>query len=419
MSRTSIKNKLILSFLLLLLIVMTVVALVNLTAENFYLSQAISSALALAFGIIFGNIFSTSLVKRLRRLSDAAKDISSGDLSREVPLLSQDEVRDLEEGFSVMVDDLRGMIRDMKNVFLQIQQTNAYLTDSARKVLKNSEEIDQLAEGIAKGSEKQTLIAQKTSVSMDSGLNAMQEMVTQSAYTVSKIGEAKLKTERGESNARRTLNHLEGVLRQMIEYSQPIYSLSNRVDKIRVVMGVIDEVAQKTDVLSLNASIEATRAGELGKGFALVADEIRSMAENAKQSARQIEKIVDDILKDNKAVIEALGRSQEGINKGREIIHDIVDTFGDTLSGVNDIFVEVKEIEEVTGKQVRQMRRLLGHFQEFSKLANENFLSTQKTTLATKSQKNDVKEMVHAMTSFDKLSEKMAETQQRFKLPDD
>jgi len=416
MARTSIKNKLILSFLALLLIVMVVVGVVNRAAHDFYLAQAISTALALASGVIFGSIFSRSLVRRLNNLSTVAKEISQGDLSKEIPLLSQDEVRDLEEIFALMVSHLRGMLSDMKNASQQVQETNANLTQLTKKVLANSQKIDQSATAIAKGSEEQTLIVQKTSLKVDAGLKEMDEMVKQSADTVSKINDAQHKTEAGEVNARETLNHLEEVLKQMVEYTQPIYRLSKKVEKIQLVTKVMDEIAQKTDLLSLNASIEATRAGEMGRGFALVADEIRSMAENSKQSAQEIETIVEGILEDNKAVLETLSKSQAGIDKGREIIRGIVDTFGEMLSGVEGIFLQVQEMEEVTGKQVQQMRGLLSYFQELSRLAQENFVSTQKTTVATKSQEEDMKEVVNAMKSLNALSEKMMEAQQRFRL---
>jgi methyl-accepting chemotaxis protein len=178
----------------------------------------------------------------------------------------------------------------------------------------------------------------------------------------------------------------------------------------------MDEIAQKTDLLSLNASIEATRAGEMGRGFSLVADEIRSMAESSKHSSQEIETVVEGILEDNKAVIDALSKSQAGIDKGREIIRGIVDTFAEMLSGVEGIFLQVQEMEEVTGKQVQQMRGLLSYFQDLSRLAQENFVSTQKTTVATKSQEKDMKEIVNAMKSLNALSEKMMETQQRFRL---
>ena len=419
MSRTSIKNKLILSFLFLLLIVMVAIGVVNYIADDYYLAQAVSIALALALGIVFGSIFSRSLVRRLNNLSNAARKISTGDLSGKIPLLSKDEVRDLEEMFTMMLDDLRAMISAMKNVSSQIQGTNASLTVLIKEVLANSQEIDQSAMAIAKCSEEQALIVQKTSLRLDNGLTEMGEMVKQSAETVSKISEAKMRTKKGEENARETLNHLENVLNQMAEYVQPIYSLAQKVEKIKVVVNIMDGIAQKTDLLSLNASIEATRSGELGKGFALVADEIRTMAENSKYSSQQIGKIVEGMLEDNKVVMESLEKSQAGINKGREIIDGIVETFGEMLSGVKDIYTEVNEIEEVTSEQVKQMRGLLSHFQELSQLAHKNLVSTQKTNKATKKQKEDVKEIANAMKSLNTLSDNMKDTQRRFRLPAD
>ncbi len=416
MGRTSLKNKLILSFLALLLIVMIVVGVVNRLSDDFFLAQAISAVLALIAGIIFGGMFSKSLVSRLNSLSNVAREISQGDLSRAIPLLSQDEVRDLEEIFSTMVDDLRAMILDLKNVSQQIQKTNKSLSGLVKKVVANSKEIDQSAKLIAKGSEGQTLIVQKTALSLDNGLNEMEEMVRQSAETVSKVNEARTKTEKGELEARETLIYLDDVLKHMVESTQPVFQLANKVEKIKMVIDVIDDIARKTDTLSLNASIEATKAGETGKGFALVADEIRSMADNSKRSSQDIRKIVENILEDNHAVTKVLTKSQEGINQGRETIHKLVDTFGETLKGVKDIAMTIKEVESDTGKQVKQMRGLLNHFQELSALANKNFGSTQKTTIATRNQKEDMIRIVKAMKALNALSEKMMETQSRFKL---
>jgi len=412
MGRTSIKNKLILSFLGLLFIFVVVVGVVNELAIDYFLGQAISTALALAAGITFGNIFSRSLTKRLSRLSNIAREISRGDLSKEIPCISRDEVRDLEEIFAVMVNDLRAMISDIKNASLQIQETNVNLTKLASKVLSNSREIDQSAMAIAKSSEEQTVIVKMTSITLEKSSEKMDEMVKQSANTVSKINEARLKTELGETKAHETLKHLQEVLKQTDEYTAPIYRLAGKVEKIKIVMNVMEELAQKTDLLSLNASIEATRAGELGKGFALVANEIRNMAENSKQSSLEIAKLVEDIFEDNKAAIEALGKSQIGINKGREIIRVIVATFGEMLSGVKDISREVGEMQEVTSKQTGQIRGLLKRFQELSRLAGENFISTQKTTVGTKKQEEDVKEIVSAIESLNALSQKMIKTQQ-------
>lgn len=416
MRRTSIKNKLILSFLMLLLIVVVAIGVVNRMTTDFFMAQSISTGLALLAGFVFGNIFSKSLVQRLNNLNEVAREVSRGDLSKEIRLISQDEVRDLEEVLAKMLSDLRNMISDMKDVSLRISETNSNLTRLVKKVLENSEEIDRSARNIAKGSEGQTLIVQKTSLTLDNGLDEMDEMVRQSAQTVSKINEACFKTEMGEANARQAIRHLEEVLRRMADYTQPMYRLATNVEKIKMIMNVMDEIAQKTDLLSLNASIEATRAGEAGRGFALVADEIRTMAENSKRSSQEIRKMIENILEDNKAVAQALSQSQEGITEGRETINGIVGTFGEMLAGVREVSTAIQEIEEVTGKQVQQMRGLMNHFQELSRLANENFLSTQKTSVATKNQKKDILDIVKEMKSLNALSQKMMENQQRFKL---
>ena len=416
MNRTSIKNKLILSFLALLLIVMVVVGTAQQITDNFVTALAVSAAFALASGIILGGIFSRSIVRRLNSLSSVAKEISHGDLSKEIPILSRDEIRDLEEVFAMMVSDLRDIISEIKGVSSQIQETGGNLGGLIDKVLANSQEIDKSALAIAKGSEAQTLIVQKTFLIIDKSLEEMDEAARQSAQTASKANDALVKTETGGANARETLSYLEDVLKKMVENAEPIYRLSNKVEKIKMVMRVMEELSQKTDLLSLNASIEATRAGEMGKGFALVANEIRSMAENSKQSSQEIRRIVDDIFEDNKAVLTSLRKSEEHIVKGREIIHGIVDTFGGMLSGVKDISTEVKEVEDVTRKQAKAMRGLLSQFHELSRLAQENFMSTQKTTIGTKNQKEEIREIVTAMKSLNVLSDKMMETQRRFRL---
>jgi methyl-accepting chemotaxis protein len=87
------------------------------------------------------------------------------------------------------------------------------------------------------------------------------------------------------------------------------------------------------------------------------------------------------------------------------------------LSGVKDIYAEVKEIEEVTSAQVNQIRGLLSHFQELSQLAHKNVDFTQKTNIATKKQEEDMKEIANATKSLNTLSENMMDTQRRFRLP--
>lgn len=418
MGRTSIKNKLIMYFLVLLLIVIVVIEMVNQTTKDFFLAQGLSIALAMGIGTVFGIIFSRSITLRLKRLSNAAREISCGDLSQEIQIISSDEIRDLEEVFSLMVNHLRALLLDMKNVSLKIHNTNSILKVLAKKLLKNSNDIDITAKSIAEGSAKQTEIVNHTTLKLNNTIKVMDKLAQQSSRTISKADEAIKKTQKGEINAREIISHLELVLKQMSESAKPISRLPEKVEKIKIVTNVIEAISQKTDLLSLNASIEATRAGESGKGFAIVAEEIRNMAESSKQSSKAIAKLVEDIIEDNLMLKEFLAKNQTEIDKGKKIIHGIVQTFSDMLLGVRDIFSEIKSIEEATVRQAQELRSFSEHFQKLSVSASRNYEATQKTAVAAVNQKNEVKRMASAINLLDKLSEKMLETQQQFSFPE-
>ena len=418
MGKTSIKIKLITYFLILLFVIIVVIETVNRITGDFYLAQGLSVALAMGIGTIFGIIFSRSLTLRLNKLTNAAREISDGNLTRDIEVISEDEIRDLEEIFSLMVNHLRTLLFDMKSVSIKIHETNSALTKLAKKLLESSNEIDITAKSIAKSSEDQTEIIRNTTIKLEGGIKVMDELVNQSAHTISKVDEAIQKTQKGETNARETLSHLELVLKEMGEYAQPILRLPDKVEKIKVVTNVMEAIAQKTDLLSLNASIEATRAGESGKGFAIVAEEIRNMAENSKQSSQAITRLVEDILTDNKFLKEFLVKNQTDLDKGREIIRGIVQTFGDMLYGVKEIFTEIKSMEAATIRQAKELRSFSIKFQELASFAAQNFSSTQKTAISTRNQKVEVRKIVSTIRLLDRLSEKMMETQRLFKLPE-
>lgn len=417
MRRTSIKNKLILGFLLLLLMMLVAVESINRLTDDFILAQSISAVLAMIAGVLFGSLFSHSFLSRLNDLRDAARRIAQGDLTSQVGIISCDEVRDLEEGFALMLGELRRMIADIQRVAGEVLATHASLDKLVEKSLENSREISEATTAIADGSEKQTVIVQETSVRINEALNGLDHMARQSADTVAKLHEARLRTRMGESNARDTAGNLEQVLRQMAEYAVPILQLSQKIEKIRVVIRIIDDIAQKTDLLSLNASIEATRAGEAGRGFALVANEIRSMAENSKQSSQEIGHIVQELLEDNQAVVSALKATQEKIQQGREVTRGIVEIFKDTSSVVEAIFSEAKGMEAVIQIQLNQIKGILNPFQDLLQLAKQNYLATQKTTLATARQKTDTEKLVESMNFLQNLSQEMMDTQRRFRVP--
>lgn len=118
-------------------------------------------------------------------------------------------------------------------------------------------------------------------------------------------------------------------------------------------------------------------------------------------------------------MIQALRKSEEDVGKGRGIIGGMVGTFREMVSGVKEISSEVKAVERVTLKQVKEIRGLLSHFEALTRLAQQNFVSTQKTTVGTRNQKEGMQKIVELMQSLNALSERMMASQRRFRLRGD
>jgi len=416
MGQTSIKNRLILCFLILILTSLLVVAGVNYFISDYWKAQAISVAIALGVGVFLGRAFSISFARRLQALVSLAQNVSLGDLTQEISVRSRDEMRDLEEAFKKMVYDLRQSISQVKMASLEVSKTADKLFGQVKKLRTKSEYITDTARIIAKGSEEQSAIARKTAMSLEKGLITMEKTANKALATASIADSAEMKTTEGELKSQSSINDLRSVLTQLDESSQLVYKLGHKLEKIDQVTDVITEITRKTDLLSLNASIEASKAGEYGKGFALVAEEIRSLAESSKDSAGEIRTMIVEILEDSTTVLESVKLGQQGIENGRKEIETIGFLMQEVLASVKQIVTEIREFSAAVEHQVGEVRQISEQFEDLSKLANENFISTHKTLLATEEQMETMQDMFALAESLVAFYRKLDETQKQFRL---
>lgn len=416
MGQTSIKNRLILCFLILILTSLLAAAGVNYFISDYWKAQAISVAIALGVGVFLGRAFSISFVRRLQALVSLARNVSLGDLTQEISVRSRDEMRDLEEAFKKMVYDLRQSISQVKMASLEVSKTADKLFGQVKKLRTKSEYITDTARIIAKGSEEQSAIARKTAMSLEKGLITMEKTANKALATASIADSAEMKTTEGELKSQSSINDLRSVLTQLDESSQLVYKLGHKLEKIDQVTDVITEITRKTDLLSLNASIEASKAGEYGKGFALVAEEIRSLAESSKDFAGEIRTMIVEILEDSTTVLESVKLGQQGIENGRKEIETIGFLMQEVLASVKQIVTEIREFSAAVEHQVGEVRQISEQFEDLSKLANENFISTHKTLLATEEQMETMQDMFALAESLVAFYRKLDETQKQFRL---
>ncbi|ALH99806.1 methyl-accepting chemotaxis protein II [Pseudomonas sp. FW306-02-F02-AA] len=285
-----------------------------------------SSALALLVGLIAAWVITRLIVAPLRSVILVAQKIAAGDLSATVQVTRRDEIGQLMQamqqmgaGLSSIVSGLQAGIEQLAN---SAQSLSAVTEQTNLEVSSQKEETEQVA----------TAMNQMTATVHDVARNA------EEAALAAQTADGKVET--GQQVVRQSMQRIEQLADSATSASSSIESLSAEIQNIGTVLSVIKSVAEQTNLLALNAAIEAARAGEQGRGFAVVADEVRALAKRTQQSTEEIERLVS-------ALRSAAQASVQQIQSSGELVKLAVSDALQTESALGSIAAAVSLIQQM------------------------------------------------------------------------
>ncbi|MBD9563273.1 HAMP domain-containing protein [Pseudomonas sp. PDM09] len=285
-----------------------------------------SSALALLVGLIAAWVITRLIVAPLRSVIGVAQRIAAGDLSATIEVTRRDEIGQLMQAMQQMGAGLSSIVSGLQAGIEQLassaQSLSAVTEQTNLEVSSQKEETEQVA----------TAMNQMTATVHDVARNA--EEAAQAAQT------ADGKVESGQQVVRQSMVRIEQLADSATSASSSIESLSAEIQNIGTVLSVIKSVAEQTNLLALNAAIEAARAGEQGRGFAVVADEVRALAKRTQQSTEEIERLVS-------ALRSAAQSSVQQIQNSGELVKLAVSDALQTESALGSIAVAVSLIQQM------------------------------------------------------------------------
>lgn len=376
----------------------------------------ISSIIILLLGVIVISAFSYYLAKPLRDLTSQVSKVSNGDLSVKLETNRTDEIGVLTLAFQQMMSQL-------KQVIFAINDNSKELLNSSNKLLASSSEVkegyDQIAvtmQELSDGADNQSEASTQVSETMENftlhleGANNQGNELNLSSNLVKNLTTTGLEL-MGETEKQMDAIHL-GV----VESIEKVKGLDSKTQEISQLVQVIQSIADQTNLLALNAAIEAARAGEHGKGFAVVADEVRKLAEQVSGSIGSIIEIVNGVQNESSETVNALQQGFQKVEEGTVKIKTTRDTFNEINAAILNMQSQIQNIAENLGSIFKESEEINSTLENVASIAEESSAGIEQTSASIQQSTTAMDEIVENANSLAVLANKLNASVGHFKL---
>lgn len=355
-----------------------------LKAANNLQARGIGTAVVvLLLGVFVAWICARRMTRPLIRMTSAVDRIAGFDLTEDPELIALDknkgETGAIAHAVLHMKQALRSMVQQIRAQSANIHQASGQLEENATATSGNVDSVETAVNEIATGATSQATETQRAT----EDVVMMGTMIEDTSTQVESLNSTAVEMSNASASARDALEELNHINEKAIESIEVIYQQTHTTNesalKIKDVTELIASIAEETNLLSLNASIEAARAGDAGKGFAVVASQIQKLAEQSNASTKKIDDIIHTLLMDSENAVHTMEEVREVMHQQSEKVEQTKQVFGSVNQGIDQSISGMETISEHTRQLDHARENIVDTVQNLSAIAQENAASTEET----------------------------------------
>jgi len=383
--------------------------------RNIVLSVAIILLISVIFIYYVGNSFAKPIIQIKYKASNLAKLDISENIEQQL-LSSKDEVGELANSLQIVTESFRDIVKEMRHSANQVAASSEELTATSQQSSVASEEVAKTIEEIAKGATSQA----KSTGDGSYKVELLGSIIEKDQSYVEQLNKASRSVSKVVMEGLKEIENLTTITeesnRETQAVQQGIIKTNDSADLIGEASNVIANIAAQTNLLALNAAIEAVRAGEHGKGFSVVADEIRKLAEQSTESTKTIDTIVQELQSNSKSAVHIMERVSTKLMEQTESVRTSKDKYLAISEAMKAAEIAVEQLN-VSGSEMENMKNeIISTLQSLSSIAEENSASTQQVSASMEEQSASIEEIASASEGLSELSQNLQSIILKFKV---